>query len=195
MVDDSRKKKSTKQSPVSNPFVGAIAYGLSCAGTVALGATIRDNNVHEEAMTVLVGGVVCGGIFGFVGMLILVASPSMFKIVDPLFQLGAVFSLPAMGHLIQNYDSYKYTEIIIDMFVGGSIIGGGICCSILFVFLTVGSVFGKTSSDVANISSNYTKTIAVIDNNRIFVSVAADIEAGQNHDDNDTPVVVANVAP
>ena len=128
-------------------------------------------------------------------MLILVVSPSMFKIVDPLFQLGAVFSLPAMGHLIQNYDSYKYTEIIIDMFVGGSIIGGGICCCILFVFLTVGSVFGIASSDDENISSTYATTIAVVDNNDISVSVAADVEAGQNHGNDGTPVVVANVVP
>lgn len=117
---------------------------------MALGAVVRNNSVHDEAMTVILGGVVCGAIAGFVGMMILISSPGSFKIMDSLLQAGAVFSLPAMGHLLRDYDSYKYTDIIIDMFVGGCIIGGGICCCVFVIFFTIGLSLDLKKRDTDN---------------------------------------------
>lgn len=203
MVDTGDTNQSNDQianSPVANPISGAITYGLGTAATVSIGAVIRKNRVHDEAMTILIGGVICGVIFGIVGLSMEMFAPSKFKAVDGILQCGALFSSPAMGYFVRQYSSYKYTEVVIDMFVGGCVASGGLFCCVFVVLYAVGVFAGRGGTTViatAIDSTQYVRNlnepeveasivVSTIDNSDVVLTVPViDVESTSSEDDVD----------
>lgn len=127
-------RKAAYRSPVQNPLLGAIIYGLTGAACVSIGAAIRKNDIHAEAITVLCGGLLSGGIAGLLGTIFLVINPRSLITYESFLQCGAFFSAPILGiSLIRN--DMMYTNVLIDSLVGSCIIFGCACILILFSLL------------------------------------------------------------
>lgn len=116
-----------KQTSVDNPIVGAIAFGLGSPIRVSIGASIRGNNVHEEALTVLYGGLVIGFICGVLGAGLIISKPKNEQIYNVLLQWCAILLTPLLGQRMNGYDSATWTRVITDQLVGSCIIIGGVC--------------------------------------------------------------------
>lgn len=118
---------NTVISPTSNPLSAAFAYGLGGAACTALGAAICHKDVNNEAMAVLVGGSICGAIFGSAGLMVLMLSPELYKFVDAFLQFGALFATPAMGCSVASYPTCSYNRILIDFLVGNAVLAAIVC--------------------------------------------------------------------
>lgn len=129
--------EQAKKSPVSNPVTGAISYGLGCAAFVALGAAVRGHSVHDEAMTVLIGGVICGAIAGLLGSILLILLPQTFAVAEYMLQLAALLVIPFVGHQSHTWAEFNYVYVLIDILIGSAIIAGGVCALVsVIVFVT-----------------------------------------------------------
>lgn len=115
---------------ISNPISGAILTGLFGAADVAVGAAVRQNDVHDEAMTMLVGGVITGAMAGVVGCMIPSARnvPVQIKLAIGILNVGLIvaagLTAPLMGELILDNDT-KWGRVIVDDLIGGAILLGG----------------------------------------------------------------------
>lgn len=139
-------QQGNNDSQIANPITGAMSFGLVGALVAAIGASIRDNSVHDEAMTVLVGGVIVGAMAGTVGCC--TSNPSENASACAKFTLGllsagialtAFFTSPMMGELILDKDT-NWDDVIIDEIVGGlsltagalgaaAVVGGAALCA------------------------------------------------------------------
>lgn len=118
-------------SQIKNPVTGAMVFGLSGAAVTAIGAAIRKNNVHTEAMSVLVGGVITGAIAGSVGCCITGDHAGLpFKLqlglslIETSLALAASLTAPLMGDLVMGYDN-KWGRVIVDGLIGDATVIGG----------------------------------------------------------------------
>jgi hypothetical protein len=142
--NDSRDSaKAASHSSVQNPIVGALVYGLAGIVCVTLGAFIRENNVHDEGVAVLLGGLISGAISGAVGMFIAFRSPHIMVRLEPFLQSSAFFLAPAIGSFVLGHHHIPFTTLLIDSLVGGSILFG-------FVFIVVASVLPCSISSSDN---------------------------------------------
>lgn len=132
--DNAETNEQAKKSPVSNPVSGAITYGLGCAASVALGAAVRGHSVHDEAMTVVIGGVICGAVAGLMGSILLISLPQTFIVADYILQLIALLLLPFVGHELRAWTEFRYVYVLVDILIGSCIIAGGLC---VFIMITI----------------------------------------------------------
>lgn len=117
----------------SNPISGAISAGLGGAACVAIGAAIRDNDVDDEAMTQMVGGVITGAIAGFLGYCYELKSSdqeqtlcSIKSALDIGLSFGALLTAQLMGEEILDRGT-TWEDVVVDNLIGGSILAGGAC--------------------------------------------------------------------
>lgn len=135
--------KAASHSSVQNPIVGALVYGLTGIVCVTLGAFIRKNNVHDEGVAVLLGGLISGTIVGAVGMFIFFRTPYLMIRLEPFLQSIAFFLAPAIGSFVIGHHHIPFTTLLIDCLVGGSILFG-------FAFVLVASVLPCSISSSDN---------------------------------------------
>jgi uncharacterized membrane protein YczE len=124
-----------KDSIVSN-MENSLFY---CAGKVeilgsaltSVGAVLRNNNVHDETLTMLVGGVYIGAVIGLVNNLLPNTdenSSNCLKITNAVIQVGlgvaAGLTAPLVGENYLHYNT-KWNETAIDYFTGAAIATAG----------------------------------------------------------------------
>lgn len=122
-----------QQTSVDNPINGAITFGLGAPLTVAIGAAIRGNNIHQEAITVLYGGLVIGFICGMFGACIIGQKNEQFYNV--VLQWCGILLTPLLGRVMSGFASATWSRVIVDGMVGSCVIVGGFCalgCCCLF---------------------------------------------------------------
>lgn len=146
-----------EQSKVRNPVSGAMAYGLGGAAIAATGAAIRDNAVHNEAMTILVGGVITGAIAGSVGCCVPQTNESSnlclrlgLGVLDLGLNVAAFLSAPTMGELVMDLD-VPWGRVLVDELIGSATLTGGV----LGVAATVGISYGAYKCAQHCCSSNF----------------------------------------
>ncbi len=126
---------------INNPIPGAITYGLGGAAVTAIGAAIRGNNIHKEAMTVLVGGVITGAMAGTFGCCLPNTEDSSCSMkiacgaLNSGLQLAAFLTAPIMGEQIMDL-GISWAPTVVDGLIGDGVILGGVaaigtvaCCS------------------------------------------------------------------
>jgi len=145
-----------KQTSVDNPIYGAISFGLGTPITVAIGAAIRGINVHQEAMTVLYGGLVIGFICGMFGACIIGQKNEQFYNV--VLQWCGILLTPLLGRVMSGYASATWSRVVVDSLVGSCIIVGGlcslVCCCMVVCVLGSGGDSSMTYSMVPASLSN-----------------------------------------
>ncbi len=133
-------------SQVKNPFAGAVSFGLAGAAAAALGAVIRGNSVHNEAITVLVGGSVTGAIAGTLGCCIpgrTKEAPLTLMLclgaLESSLALAAALTAPLLGETIMHLGTTWSTIIIDELIASGVIVGG-----VVGLASVAGLVYGST---------------------------------------------------
>jgi hypothetical protein len=124
------EKETSGSFAFSNPVKGATA-GLVVSACTALGAKIIGHDVHQEALTTLVGGVIVGAIAGSFGCC--VPNPDGFscsgKFAIYLLQTAignaVTCAAPVMGEAILGLGS-NYSDTVIDTYVGSGVLTGGL---------------------------------------------------------------------
>lgn len=134
--------KAASHSTVQNPIAGAVVYGLVGIVCVTVGASIRKNNVHDEGIAVLLGGLVSGAIAGSVGMYFAFKSPYIMVRLEPFLQSSAFFLAPAIGSFITGHHNIMFTNLLIDCLVGGSLLFGSV-----FILIACALPFSVSVSD------------------------------------------------
>lgn len=121
-------KKIINRRSISNPFVGAIAIGVGRAISTAIGAAIRENDVHSEALTVLAGGAITGAIAGLLGCCIPETdnNSSLFlKMAEGVLVTGisvaAILTAPIMGEECLQL-GIDWGQVIVDSLIGDATI-------------------------------------------------------------------------
>ncbi|MFA6302034.1 MAG: hypothetical protein WC627_02735 [Legionella sp.] len=150
------------QTKKTNPLMGVSIFGLGATLIVALGAIIRDNKVHDEALAVLVGGAINGAIAGLVHSCIPTTnedSNSCLKFVtavlDTALPITAFLTAPLMGEQYLGYGS-SWGETVLDEIIESASIAGSVelagatavvagCCY---------NFFSKAPAQVAKFLSN-----------------------------------------
>lgn len=120
-----------KKDNMSNPFSGA-ATCFGAAACVAVGAAIRGNSVHDEAIAYLVGGSITGAIAGTVGMFTIPNTDDStslgLKICSWTLKTGlsiaATVTGPIMAELLVD-NSSSPMETVEDCFIGSAVVTGG----------------------------------------------------------------------
>ena len=115
---------STENNTLRNPITGAFSC-LGLAACAAGGATYRENNVHDEAITMLLGGVMTGAMAGALGMCIIPKvnkeSSASTRFASWLITLGlevaVVLTAPEMAEVV-GYDTANKEDTIVDTFIG-----------------------------------------------------------------------------
>lgn len=126
-------------------FSYAGRCGIYFSAATALGSLVRGTRVHDESLTMLVGGVYNGVIFGFLNQLLPETtenSSNCLKITKAVLQVGlgvaATLTAPQAGEDSLHYN-VKWDETVTDCYTGaaigaaavivvGAAIMGGITC-------------------------------------------------------------------
>ena len=152
---------SSNNNALSNPIRGAFTC-LGMAACAATGAALRGNNVHNEAITMLVGGSLTGAMAGFLGMCALPKITEESSLTTHVYswllasglEVGAIFTAPLMAELV-GYSVDNAKDTVVDTFMGIGVIGGGLvglgACGLGLV-CCAGTVFGgdNIGSDLEN---------------------------------------------
>lgn len=121
MADDNKNK-----SQAINPVSGAMIFGLSGAAVTAIGAAIRKNDVHSEAISVLVGGVITGALAGTIGCCITGENASLgLQLLEVSLSIAPSLTAPLMGDLVMDLDN-KWGRVIVDGLIGDATVVGGV---------------------------------------------------------------------
>ncbi|MDQ5884180.1 MAG: hypothetical protein QG556_519, partial [Pseudomonadota bacterium] len=123
---------SSRPVALRNICSGAFNVGISSSLAVTLGAVFRQRSPSNEALTMLLGGVINGAVVGSIGSNL--PEKNEFKLTsyrtylliafcEVALELGAQLTSPLMGELILKR-GVQWGEIIIDDFVGISFLLG-----------------------------------------------------------------------
>ncbi len=144
------KDNNSSNNPINNPISGAMTFGLCGAAMTAIGAAIRKNSVHNEAMVVLVGGVITGAIAGSLGCClpetkdVNLTMQICFGLLTIGLQLAAFLSAPKIGEHIMNLGT-KWNTTVVDELIGEGVLLGGLAAIIAIIFLSIGGkALGET---------------------------------------------------
>lgn len=123
---------SSRPVALRNICSGAFNIGTSASFGVTLGAVFRQRSFSNEALTMLLGGVINGAIVGSIGSIL--PEKNEFKLMsyrtylligfcEIALELGAQLTSPLMGELLLKR-GIQWGETIIDAFVGISFLLG-----------------------------------------------------------------------
>lgn len=139
-------------SEFTNPVCGAVAIGIGNAIGTSIGASIRNNNVHDETITNLTGGVITGAIAGLFACCLPKYnedSSSALKfsvgILHSSLALAASLTAPLMGEALLHYDT-KWSEVVTDDLIGGASLLGATVGAAALLGLCAGAVSQNSSS-------------------------------------------------
>jgi hypothetical protein len=153
----------------SNPVKGAVA-GLGVSAVTAIGASIKGHDVHQEAMTNLVGGVIVGAIAGSLGCC--VPNPENFELcgkfsiylLQAAISTGVTFTAPLMGETVMGLGA-NYMQTVADSFIGSGVVSGaalGLAGVGLGATYCAYSLFGKTEEPQAESTNVQTPSTPVV---------------------------------
>ena len=145
-MPDNSSEKNIFKSPI-----GGASTCLPMAACAALGAALRGNNVHNEAITMLVGGVQTGAMAGFLGMCVLPKITEESSLCTQVFswlltlvlEASAISTAPLIADAVE-YPVDNEKDTVVDTFYGAGVIsavvvvlgvaccGVTVCCSSLF---------------------------------------------------------------
>lgn len=164
--------KSTN-SEFTNPVSGAIAIGIGNAIGTSIGASIRNNNVHDETITNLTGGVITGAIAGLFACClpkIQEDSSSALKfsvgVLHSSLSLAASLTAPLMGEALLHYGT-EWSDVVIDDLIGtATFVGGALALGCIVGGVKLGqncsSFFSRTGTNAREeIPINHTAPIPV----------------------------------
>ncbi|MBA4697315.1 MAG: hypothetical protein H2069_08025 [Legionella sp.] len=126
---------------ITGAISGTVLFGPGGAAVTAMGAAINDQNVSNEALTVLVGGSLTGAIAGAINRVLRNASdtPASWRLNLGTALLGVAASLtaPLMGKLVLSNDN-DWGQTIVDGLIGEAVLLGAAltaractaCCAI-----------------------------------------------------------------
>jgi hypothetical protein len=120
-----------KSSNIQDPCSGAMSIGLVGAAVTAIGANIMGHSVHDEAMTVLTGGVITGALAGTFGCCLPdtqnanLGMKIAFGVLKAGLGLAATLTAPLMGETILNLGT-SWSDTVVDGLVGGSVVAAGV---------------------------------------------------------------------
>ncbi|PJD96007.1 MAG: hypothetical protein CK426_06090 [Legionella sp.] len=143
---------------IDNILNSALFHGVLGTATVATGAAIRGNSVSNEAVTVLVGGMITGAMAAVIGCALQPGpySSSELRLKLELLQIGinvaAFFCAPAMGELVMNLD-VPWGRALLDELIGCLTIDAGLCG----VIVTAGVGYGAYKCVQHHCSSSFFK--------------------------------------
>ncbi|MDI9818878.1 MULTISPECIES: hypothetical protein [unclassified Legionella] len=133
-------------SKFTNPVSGAITIGIGNAISTSIGASIRDNNVHDETVTTLTGGVITGAIAGLFACCLPEVkknSSSALKfsvgILQSSLALAASLTAPLMGEAVLHYGT-EWAEVVVDDLIGRATLISAAVGTVAVVGLGFGAV-------------------------------------------------------
>jgi hypothetical protein len=132
--------------------------GLFGAAQTAIGAAIRGNSVHNEAMTALVGGLVTGAMAGTLGCCLPDTKNASFGltfgvvVLEMSLGLASSLSAPKMGEEIMGL-GIDWSTTVEDQLIGGCAVAGGLvavgaalCCSAVVANSIRNTFWGNSAS-------------------------------------------------
>lgn len=115
-----------------NPVAGATAIGLGLPLATTIGAVVRHNDIHAEAMTTLVGGVISGAIAGTFGCCVPEADKNSscclqfsVAVLSKALVTAAALTAPLIGEKCLNL-GITWGQTVIDGLIGDAILLGGV---------------------------------------------------------------------
>lgn len=115
---------------VINSVTGAVTFGGIGSLAVAIGAAIRNNNVSDEALSLLAGGATIGALSGFFGCIINMKDNTdiclriTLGVANAALALGSFLAAPAIGK--QYYGLGEgWGQTVVDELIGVCVLSGG----------------------------------------------------------------------
>lgn len=119
------------KSKLRNPCVAAGGYGLVGAMSTAIGASLLERSVHDQGLTVLVGGAVTGAIAGSLGWCLhrvdrgdlSIGLKIVYGVLETGLDTAAALTAPLMGEQIMGYGT-EWGATMVSELVGASVLVG-----------------------------------------------------------------------